>query len=359
MMGHSASGVGRTTRLLTLGICLMAFLATCVIASHASSAEVSIAPGQSCVGPNCHDQLGKEKHVHPPMEGGECSSCHEQQGEAHAFRLPAEGNEFCYSCHERFGQKKNQHAALEMGCLTCHDPHQSKLERLLRGDSMQSLCFSCHDAAIINQRQAHGPTAAGKCASCHNPHESDSRKLLAQPLPDLCFKCHDKPMQTAAGPIKNIKSWMEANFHPHGPLAEGDCTSCHNPHGSANFRILKASFPAGFYESFTEESYELCFSCHDRRSVLYEETTELTGFRDGPRNLHYLHVNKPLKGRKCTACHNVHASDNPEHVRQKTKFGAWELPIRFEKTQTGGSCSSGCHKRAAYDRQASGAVGQH
>jgi len=84
--------------------------------------------------------------------------------------------------------------------------------------------------------------------------------------------------------------------------------------------------------------------------VLTEKTTGLTGFRNGTRNLHFVHVNKADRGRNCRACHESHASAQPLHVRDTTPYGNWNMPINFKRTETGGSCASGCHKPYAYDR---------
>jgi hypothetical protein len=85
--------------------------------------------------------------------------------------------------------------------------------------------------------------------------------------------------------------------------------------------------------------------------VLAEKAEGLTGFRNGPRNLHAVHVNKE-KGRNCRACHSTHASGNELHVRDNVPFGRWQMPINYERTTTGGSCSPGCHKPYEYNRQA-------
>jgi predicted CXXCH cytochrome family protein len=85
--------------------------------------------------------------------------------------------------------------------------------------------------------------------------------------------------------------------------------------------------------------------------VQFEKTTKLTGFRDGATNLHYLHVNKPVKGRVCSDCHDPHAGNNEKFIKDQVGFGGWQMPIRFQKTETGGSCYPGCHKLQTYDRE--------
>ena len=81
------------------------------------------------------------------------------------------------------------------------------------------------------------------------------------------------------------------------------------------------------------------------------ETTDLTDFRNGSLNLHYIHVNKADRGRTCRACHATHGSDQPKHIRDTVPFGMWEIPLKFDKTETGGGCTTGCHQTRAYDRK--------
>src|SRR5581483_6636667 len=63
-----------------------------------------------------------------------------------------------------------------------------------------------------------------------------------------------------------------------------------------------------------------------------------------------VHVNKQDRGRSCYACHNTHASSHDLHVRDSVPYGNWQMPINFNKTQSGGSCAPGCHKELHYDR---------
>ena len=83
-----------------------------------------------------------------------------------------------------------------------------------------------------------------------------------------------------------------------------------------------------------------------------KRTRTLTNFRDGNWNLHYLHVNKARRGRTCRACHELHASPDPLHIRERIQYGKWLMPIHFEKTEMGGSCHPGCHSIKLYDRDA-------
>jgi predicted CXXCH cytochrome family protein len=139
----------------------------------------------------------------------------------------------------------------------------------------------------------------------------------------------------------------------HGPIADGKCTPCHEPHGGPNAKLLVREFPVTPYVPYTDQEYALCFGCHKRDLVQYADTSFATGFRDGERNLHFVHVNQP-KGRNCVLCHDVHGGTSPKLIAASVPFGKWSLPIKFVKTDTGGSCAPGCHKPQVYDRKSPG-----
>ncbi len=138
-----------------------------------------------------------------------------------------------------------------------------------------------------------------------------SPKQLKNAPVDLCLVCHNEEMETPFGNIINMAKFLDDNSYIHGPIMKGDCSACHNPHGSDYWRIVKKFFPQEFYAPFSLGMYELCFSCHDKTKALTEKTSTVTGFRNGQTNLHFMHVNKDYKGRTCKACHDIHGSNNP------------------------------------------------
>jgi len=155
--------------------------------------------------------------------------------------------------------------------------------------------------------------------------------------------------------VKNVFEMLASSEFQHGPIKEGNCLACHTVHRTTYPNRLAGNFPETMYEDFNIEEYALCFSCHDKDLVLQPETINATNFRDGRKNLHFVHVNKESKGRTCRTCHKNHASNLPKLFRESISFGAiqWELPIGFVKAKTGGSCSPGCHKFKSYLRDQS------
>ena len=97
------------------------------------------------------------------------------------------------------------------------------------------------------------------CTKCHPGAPKEYR--VARPVDALCYRCH---------PRKDTKRLV------HGPLGSGECTACHDPHGSK-------------YRAFAVASAEvLCRSCHDQKSS----------------EKHF----KQTRGKGCVTCHDPHSS---------------------------------------------------
>jgi predicted CXXCH cytochrome family protein len=105
----------------------------------------------------------------------------------------------------------------------------------------------------------HAPYAAKECDSCHDRNRTNS---LIVPKDQLCYNCHDFPLD---------KKYV------HGPLVSGGCLLCHNPHSSPN-PFLLVSAPNVF-----------CFNCHDRDAIPRDEPHTRTDVQ-------------------CTFCHDAHMS---------------------------------------------------
>lgn len=322
------------------GLCLGTAVFLLLLAAGASAASLPGIP-DAC-NTRCHKSKVREQFVHGPVGADDCIACHRPVSGEHprdrgVFRLAGEREKLCYLCHEEKAVRRVVHPPVAQGdCLACHDPHQSPYAMQLKGLGSE-LCFRCHDKEPFKQSHGHAPVASGNCLQCHDPHQSDNRFLLKADGAGLCFLCHDKNL--ALGVSK------------HKPVAEGECVKCHAPHGSAWPKLLKDAFPAPFYLSYAQDNFALCFDCHEKNIAQDRRTDTLTGFRNGDFNLHYLHINKPDKGRSCKTCHDPHAARQQRLIKEHIPgFGTWEIPIRYTKTETGGTCVVGCHKPKTYDR---------
>lgn len=328
---------------------------------HASEYQsLLLAPtvGEMCM--ECHEVAEEATHLHGPTAVGECSLCHTAHESDHENLLTMGLDELCVFCHvttqEEVAGMEFVHEPVRDNCVGCHDPHGANNWTMLKAEAPE-MCFPCHEdiqtQTQTSKHQHNVVSEPGGCLKCHTPHGSSVKFLLASVPTTLCLTCHDKaqgvtPSEVLPAFIDQIKD----KTYLHGPIKEDDCSGCHMTHGSDQFRMLAQAYPAEFYSSFDETKYELCFGCHEKTLVRTSTTDALTDFRNGTQNLHFLHVNKERRGRTCRACHQTHASDQPKHIRMSVPYGGWKsLPINFNKTDTGGLCSPGCHMAKAYDRQ--------
>ena len=355
----------------------------------------------------CHDEVGKGTVIHGPVEEGACLDCHRPHGGAERFLLDAGQDQgpLCFGCHDRESfSRQFPHGPVILGtCTQCHFPHAGPRKNLLT-DEPQNLCLGCHDDLARGLREApvvHQPVTEQPCTSCHQPHSSAIANLLKQEGQSLCFTCHDdierkfkksrtrhtalykdkrcanchgthyseydhllhnKETEVCLGchgqddpsrsaPLRNIRQELANKKYLHGPVADEQCSFCHDPHGADHKRLLKGPYPGTFYAPYKPGIYDFCFECHDADMLVYPDTDEHTGFRNGRDNLHHLHVVDTRKGRSCQACHEPHASNGAKLISQEgAPFGAWRVPIRFQLTENGGSCAPGCHRQMLYDR---------
>lgn len=322
-------------------MCLAILMGIAGILLIANKRPAEAAGAESC---GCHPHKAEKTFIHIPVKNGECTSCHKPTGQKHprfkkeSFSLTDRGKAgLCNECHESKNSKKHVHAPVAAGdCIDCHDPHQSDSKYQLKGAGA-ALCYQCHEKNNFNKSFPHRPIAEGKCISCHDPHQSDNKYMLKSVGVNLCMGCHDKA------------EFIGVSVH--APVADGECSACHATHGTQYPHLLKAAAPDEMYQSFDKSNFALCFGCHTDTLADSQRTDVETNFRNGIFNLHYLHVNKVEKGRSCKVCHDPHAASQPRLISSKISgFGRWRIPIRYTKTEVGGTCVVGCHKPKSYDR---------
>ncbi len=340
----------------------------------------------------CHDAFGKKKLVHVPVDAGMCTTCHNPHSSAQPKLLLQPVGELCATCHQDHVDFKVLHAPVSNGdCTACHTPHESNTPTLLLMEP-PDLCTDCHVDMkdVLSKKVVHAAVEAG-CTSCHNPHGSKNAKLLSDPVPDLCLSCHvdiaDTVKEaTVPHPALDMPDGCVACHSPHssdndklllkvqkdvclgchdtvisarmpvlhGPNNDGKCSRCHAPHGGKLDKLLVREFPSETYVPYTDKTYALCFGCHKRDLLLSPKTSSATNFRNGEKNLHFVHVNNDQKGRSCRLCHSLHGSTKPKLIADTVPFGQWKLPLRYVKTESGGGCSPGCHNPRYYDRDSPG-----
>ncbi len=226
-----------------------------------------------------------------------CAACH-GDGNDHAARYgdpeeilrfakdsPAtvqEKDAACLQCHERgirLYWRGSEHESRSIACVDCHKIMEPASPRKLFAKVNElETCFQCHQQRRAQiQRSSHMPYREGKltCSDCHNPHGTANEKLLKEAtVNETCYGCHAEKR----GPF----------LWEHSPVAE-NCLSCHEPHGSNHDKLLTIMRP------------RLCQSCH------FEGEHPTT-----PR----LPTSRFVFNRSCQNCHSqIHGSNSPSGVR--------------------------------------------
>jgi predicted CXXCH cytochrome family protein len=307
----------------------------------------------------CHEDITHGRtFLHTPVKEGACDSCHPPHASRFPKLLDRIGPDLCLTCHESFNASltnaKFTHKALEKGCEHCHDPHGSKFAMSTTQPAGEQ-CAGCHEKLVTTAmaaRYPHSPVRNDRgCLTCHTPHGGNLAKLVSDLPEKLCMSCHAKEQKAAGGRTVAAVADLMSPGTRHGGIKDGSCAGCHASHGGDRQLFLSKNYSTLFYQHFAASNYELCFGCHDAGLVTDGATTKRTTFRNGDRNLHSLHVRDTKeRGENCRDCHQTHAAANERLMRDGIVFGSWRLPLRFQKTATGGSCYPGCHPRYGYDR---------
>lgn len=285
--------------------------------------------GDLCL--SCHSELpvlGKHRGpMHKPFVDGKCTDCHRPHGGGGASHLVAQNNDVCTRCHTGMAISETsppQHAALEEAeCLDCHSGHASENAALLT-DNIGATCLTCHDkvrhsvthppyltASCDNCHQNHSarpdllweepnptcgrchqeqlrllaaeyehpPAAEETCLECHSAHGSEFKGLLAEAQGELCSGCHDTEDLLIAAPTD-----ADTGAAPklHEPVRAGNCSGCHDAHGSTLPTLL------------TREGENICYGCHTQERVEFAKDL----------------VHRPVAEGRCDACHTPHGGPN-------------------------------------------------
>jgi predicted CXXCH cytochrome family protein len=310
---------------------------------------------------SCHkDITGAHDQVHGPASAGACGACHQPHASKFPRLLNGEGRNLCIRCHTstdiQIKTKSVVHEPAKGDCRVCHAAHATDQPGMLNDDPAR-LCTSCHASiahAMETATTQHAAvTSKRSCLNCHTPHAGDNAKLLRQPEINLCLECHNTTISLKdGGTLQNMKTVLEHGKSLHGAIAQQSCAACHEIHGGSHRRLLVSEYPNEMYSPFSDTAYALCFKCHDKNLVMLSETNAVTSFRNGDRNLHFVHVNRADKGRSCRTCHDSHAATRERHIRDEVPFGpkGWRLPINYEALADGGRCGAGCHAAFEYNR---------
>lgn len=274
-----------------------------------------------------------------------CGSCHVGHGLSGEPMMAASEEDQCYTCH---GSANRRADAVARGLLAQGanlDDIEREFSRTYRHPVEEGMGHSPGERlpSFSGSRASHA-----ECVDCHNPHDRVGKhqrgvsgvagySLSGQYLDkvtyeyEICLKCHT---DLIAGPDSrsNIPSQFASSVRSMHPVtrpsdggrqpslqASGEatmlCSDCHRsndpsapagPHGSDFEFLLSGNYDRSGNASESPLAFEFCYSCHDRSSILSNESFPL----------HREHIEgdalRNIPGTSCYTCHASHSSErNP------------------------------------------------
>lgn len=324
---------------------------------------------------NCHrvhSAESPERLLRFAREEDNCLNCH--RGGVARTNIESELRK--RSVHPVFGTQGAHDAAegsrprrRHVECVDCHNPHAV----MTAGPDLRGRTSSAAAAGVGATMQfVRGVDRSGRAVE-HARFEYE-----------VCFKCHAEDAGRDARPgisrqVHQMNTRLE--FQPGNPshhavvgprnnpdvvsliapLRAGSviaCTDCHNSDGAGSSSVTAASGPHGsIYEPLLIDNYEtgefvtesprayaLCYRCHDRQSILGDESFPL----------HNVHI---VRGRSsCASCHDAHGISRTQgSARTNSNLINFDLNVVRPAGATGsrivfedrgmyrGSCTLTCH----------------
>ncbi len=314
-----------------------------------------------------------------------CRACH--RGMKMAIRNE---EETCFNCH---GDPVKRQQMISAGYLKDSGRMQLfNIESELRKPYNHPVLTvqGVHDKEEVLPEDIVSASRHSECADCHEPHQVSERSPLSgisgkrvgsfatniTKEYELCYKCHGRSANLPADSTDKQLEFRITNRSYHPVEAEGanahvislkspyvarkerpgdvsiiTCTDCHGndnasgpkgPHGSIYRGLLVANYDIEDGRSENSHAYALCYRCHDRTSLLGDESFPY----------HSLHIlgnrSKNQPGTSCFTCHDAHGSSNQFLIRFNTDIveenQAGKLQFKAQGVATRhGSCALNCH----------------
>ena len=327
-----------------------------------------------------------DKLPYRSMADNACRACHlSHSAPEREHLLYDRGSLVCLNCHDGIGGQN---------ILPVTDQRSGHRISRVYGQMLPSLvqlrglghvqCTDCHNPHAVRGELARGALNTNEGGLLAPPALRGASGVSISGMPvdhvvfsyEVCFKCHgDLAVQLRARVVRqrdelgNVRREFlptTASAHPVALPARraGDvpslvasqrsrrfigCQDCHNnpdsidagglqvngPHTSRFDNLLVRRYETSDYTVESPQSYALCYECHDRTSILGDESF----------SLHNRHV---VRGRTpCSACHASHGVNG--NTAQHSHLINFDLAIvegqRFY-VDTGdrrGSCTLNCH----------------
>lgn len=290
--------------------------------------------------------LSQSAHGDPVKLPRGCGSCHVGHGEPGTPMLSDRQEPVCCNCHgdESAASQARQEkrlagwVRLENVCREFDKPHHHPVENT-----------GIHQLGEILPEQDPSQPRHSECQDCHQPHQAQTlgRELSPKGIAkktvhfkdltyeyQLCYRCHSYSANLPSSERNKQHEFDQANpsYHPvevrgknpdvpsllspYTTASVINCTDCHGnndtggprgPHGSMYESILVRNYHRSDGLPESRSGYELCYECHDRGSILSDESFPWHRRHTADQRI------------SCYSCHDSHGSQAYNHL------------IRFEK----------------------------
>lgn len=320
------------------------------------------------------------------MSDAACSSCHKVHSAPQRERLLRERPfNLCMDCHRGWPgrdlsgvlNQRSGHRFVKLWSL--HDPAENPLTMRAHVD-----CVDCHNPHAVQPNFL----AAARLPLDRGPLVPPGMRLVSGVTSagtpteratfyfEVCFKCHaDRPVPVPHRIIRQRDVFgntrreflpTAASAHPVLTIAhlgaevpslvpamriraQLTCQDCHNnpdarelggfgpngPHGSRFEFLLNANYETADFTMESPQAYALCYQCHDRTSILNDESFKL-------HKKHVVDDRSP-----CSACHAPHGvTGSPAQHGHLINFDLSIVggPRRYNDTGLfTGNCTLTCH----------------
>lgn len=243
-------------------------------------------------------------------------------------------------------------------------------------------CEDCHNPHAANSTTAFAPLISGALAGVSGIDSTGTQTWEATNSYEICYKCHaDNRMDNTSEVFRKISEFntrlefdlSNPSYHPVegpgvnefvpsliSPLTTNSqiyCTDCHSsnnnpaaggagskgPHGSIYEPLLERNYSTGDRTPESNFSYSLCYKCHERSSILSDESFPV-------HRKHVVDEKTP-----CSACHDAHGIDsgsgntfNNSHLINfdltiVSEASSGQGPLFEDNGHRAGQCSLSCH----------------
>ena len=321
---------------------------------------------------NCHKihtAPQKERLLRHCREEDNCLNCH--SGRVSVLNIQSEIRKTSghnprkyYRVHDAAEDPLIARAHVE--CVDCHNPHAAA--SFLAPDEARN--FAAGPRLVGPELQhVRGLSVTGRylersrfeyeiCLKCHSEGPRLFRETITRSVNSLGVRRDFRTSNPSFHPVFGIgrNQDVPSLVSPWRETSVMTCTDCHDsdnarsrggsgpngPHGSIYRPLLAERYSTGDYGTESADRYALCYRCHERSSILSNDSFPL----------HRLHI--VTERTPCSVCHDPHgvppSSSGGDHSHlinfdtSVVRPSEFSRRIEFEDTgQFRGSCTLRCH----------------